>query len=52
LSVRAGRQVEKADVLFLGPPGVGKSFLVQGIGMQANGALVASLQLASNSFLA
>jgi DNA replication protein DnaC len=26
---------EKADVLFLGPPGVGKSFLVQAIGQQA-----------------
>ncbi len=26
---------EKNDVLFLGPPGVGKSFLVQAIGMQA-----------------
>ena len=26
---------EKADVLFLGPPGVGKSFLVQAIGPQA-----------------
>ncbi|MGA2500526.1 MAG: ATP-binding protein, partial [Tepidisphaeraceae bacterium] len=26
---------EKADVLFLGPPGVGKSFLVQAIGHQA-----------------
>ena len=26
---------EKADVLFLGPPGVGKSFLVQSIGQQA-----------------
>jgi DNA replication protein DnaC len=26
---------EKADVLWLGPPGVGKSFLVQAIGMQA-----------------
>jgi hypothetical protein len=32
---------EKADVLFLGPPGVGKSFLVQAIGMQAiRGGLV------------
>jgi DNA replication protein DnaC len=26
---------DKADVLFLGPPGVGKSFLAQAIGMQA-----------------
>jgi len=26
---------EKADVLFLGPPGVGKSFLVQALGQQA-----------------
>ncbi len=26
---------EKADVLFLGPPGVGKSFLVQAVGHQA-----------------
>jgi DNA replication protein DnaC len=26
---------EKGDVLFLGPPGVGKSFLVQAIGQQA-----------------
>src|SRR5690606_9828359 len=26
---------EKADVLFLGPPGVGKSFLAQAIGHQA-----------------
>ena len=26
---------QKADVLFLGPPGVGKSFLVQAIGQQA-----------------
>ena len=26
---------EKTDVLFLGPPGVGKSFLAQAIGMQA-----------------